>query len=280
MISLSNILKQSGYYRLDKAFRVKTHLHLKGRGQKDEPERDDRAENDHEQYILDAQSRAAEILSDAEAKAKEMQAAAKKSIEAWWQEQREQDEQLKQKIRKQFSEEGYEQGYADGMAEAQKEAEEQLIQTRKIVDAAYIAKEQIISEAEPFLVRLSLDVAEKVIGRQIELDNTVIVDMVQRALERCHEMGLITILVKPEYFPLVQEARDELKQLVNEEMELKVLPDRTLASDGCVIRSQRGSIDARVDVQLNEIRQVLLEVAKEGEASVDAVLDEVPAASL
>lgn len=277
---MSNILKQSGYFNLDKTFHVETQPYLKHEIRKGTSERANHiAHDEYEQYIREAKLRANEILNAAEAKAKEMQATAKKSIETWWHEQRERDAQLKEATHKLASKEGYQQGYDDGMAHAQKEIEEQLLKARKIVDSSYIAKEQIISEAEPFLVRLSLDIAEKVIGRQIEIDNTVIVDMVKHALERCHEMSLITVLVKPEYFPLVQEARDELKQLLSEDMELKVLPDRTLESDGCVIRSQRGSIDARVDVQLNEIRKVLLEVAKEGEASVDAVFDEVPAAS-
>ena len=50
---------------------------------------------------------------------------------------------------------------------------------------------------------------------------------------------------------------------MNGNQELKIVPDRMIESDGCIIRSQQGSVDARVDVQLNQIRKTLMEVAKE-----------------
>lgn len=280
---MSNILKQTAYRKLEGAFRIQSHY--RGGSDRGNEQADVRIapaaiahEVETEKIIRNAKRRADELLQEAVREAERLQAEAKAAIESWWNEQRKQDDRYKENIRKAAYDEGYMQGYESGIDEAKQQMDEQLNKAREIVEASYIAKEQVISEAEPFLVRLSLDIAEKVITRQIALDHSVIVDMIQKALEHCHETGIITVLVKPDHFPLVQEARDELKQHLNNIGELKILPDRTIESDGCIIRSQRGSIDARIDVQLSEIRKVLTEVAKEGAQPRDVANCEIPEA--
>lgn len=228
-----------------------------------------------EEIEREAKQRADAILKEARDEAGRIRAEAKAAIDAWWQEQRAEDEQYKESIRRQAYDEGYQQGYEKGMAKAEEEATEQLNDARRIVEEAYTAKEQIITEAEPFLVDLSVHIAEKVITQQLELKPEVIVNIVQRALEHCHEAGMITVLVKPEHFSLVQQAREELKQSLSGPIELQILPDHTLETDGCVIRSQHGRVDARIDVQLDQIQKALAEVAREGEGQVDVSHSEV-----
>ena len=278
---MSNVLKQTAYRKLEGAFRIQSRyesIMSRGAVQTDEEVTPRTAVPDEkvEKRVQEAKRRADELLQEAAQEAERVQAEAKAAIENWWNEQREQDDRYKEDIRKAAYDEGYKQGYDRGIDEAKQQIDEELDKARQIVEASYIAKEQVICEAEPFLVRLSLDIAEKVLNRQIEVDQSVIVDMIEKALDQCHDTGVITVLVKPDYFPLVQDARDELKQYLNNISELKIVPDRTIESDGCIIRSQRGSIDARVDVQLDEIRKVLMEVAKEGAQLVDDATFQVP----
>lgn len=272
MISLSNVLKHTKYRERDGAFRIQLREHTlrveEGQDPQDEPTLT--AEEDVDRLAEEAKRHAEEVLRDAAREAERLKREAKAEIEKWWSAQRGQDRHIKEDIRKTAYDEGYTEGYEKGLAEAKRQLEEELDKARDIVKSSYIAKQQVIREAEPFLVQLSVDIAEKVIARQVELDETVIVDMVQRALDHCNATGSITVFVKPERFPLVQGAREELKRYVNGNQELKIVPDRMIESDGCIIRSQQGSVDARVDVQLNQIRKTLMEVAKEDGESRDA----------
>lgn len=47
--------------------------------------------------------------------------------------------------------------------------------------------------------------------------------------------------------------------------ELQILPDSTVKDMGCVIRSSFGSIDARIDTQLAEIKKSLVRIALDAE---------------
>jgi flagellar assembly protein FliH len=48
--------------------------------------------------------------------------------------------------------------------------------------------------------------------------------------------------------------------------ELSIIPDYSVQDEGCVIRTPLGSVDAKIDTQLKEIKQVLLEIARGSEA--------------
>lgn len=67
----------------------------------------------------------------------------------------------------------------------------------------------------------------------------------------------------------VQDARDELMLAVDSQAELQIIPDPNVRDRGCVIRSSFGSIDARIDTQLEEIKKSLQQVAIRSEGGAD-----------
>jgi len=48
---------------------------------------------------------------------------------------------------------------------------------------------------------------------------------------------------------------------IDSQAELQILPDSTVKDSGCVIRSAYGSIDARIDTQLSEIKRELISLS-------------------
>ena len=48
---------------------------------------------------------------------------------------------------------------------------------------------------------------------------------------------------------------------IDSQAELQIVPDSTVKDYGCVIRSSFGSIDARIDTQLSEIKRELIQLA-------------------
>ncbi len=122
-------------------------------------------------------------------------------------------------------------------------------------------REQIIQEAEPFLVELSCAIAEKIIGQQLTLAPEMAIELIRKSLSRRREQGVITLCVAPGQLAFVQAAREELHFAIDSQAELQILPDSTVKDNGCVIRSAYGSIDARIDTQLAEIKRELMHLA-------------------
>ncbi|MBB3109390.1 flagellar assembly protein FliH [Paenibacillus phyllosphaerae] len=214
-----------------------------------------------DQIINDAESFAKQRMEEAAQEIQGMYEAANAEIEQWWQERRELDLQHFEQMRS----DGYQQGYNEGRTEAEEEIRQQwetsLSEAKTILEGAYRMKEEIIQEAEPFVVDLSIAIAEKIIGRQLSLSPELMIEFVRRALQRRREQGVITLCVAPTELAFIQAAQEELKLSIDSQAELQIVPDVTVKEGGCVIRSAFGSIDARIDTQLGEIKRQLMELA-------------------
>ncbi len=165
----------------------------------------------------------------------------------------------------QIRDDGFKLGFDEGKEQAEFEVHSQwesmLTEAKSILDSAYETKEQIILEAEPFLVELSAAIAEKIISRQLTVSPEWSLDIIRKSLARRREQGVITLCVSPKQLTFVQAAREELSLAIDSQAELQIVPDVSVKEFGCVIRSSFGSIDARIDTQLTEIKRELIQLA-------------------
>ncbi|QAY65600.1 FliH/SctL family protein [Paenibacillus protaetiae] len=217
-----------------------------------------------DQILNDAESVAKDKITEADRISGQMLQDAKAQIDSWWEQKRAEDEAQFEASRQS----GYEQGYREGAAAAEAELraawEHKLSEAAALLEAAYEMREQIIQEAEPFLVDLSCSIAGKIIGTHFNEMPELATQLIVNALSRRREQGVITLCVAPGQLAFVQAARDELQLAIDSQAELQIIPDPKVADHGCVIRSAYGSVDARIDTQLSEIKKELLLLAHQG----------------
>jgi flagellar assembly protein FliH len=225
------------------------------------------AEEEASIILRDAEETANKMLQEAAQQAELIKQQALAEIEQWWQERRQEADGLFQQTLAEANQQGFAAGYQDGKAQALQEEQEQIQTAKDVLTAAYREKERIIGEAEPFLVELSMDIAKKVIGDELSTNPEAVLDMVRRVLRRSRVHGEITICVNHRDFPYIQEHRTQLLSLMDGQAELAVYPDHTVTDGGCVIRTPLGSVDARIDTQLAEIKQVLMDIARGSEGT-------------
>ena len=272
MTLLSKLIKHSQYIPVDVLKRLEQARHHAGLTEEPAPEEPqgevhyqdparEAAEQSRKQMLKDAQEFAESQVRSASEEAENIVESARTEAEEWWRERREQDELLIEAVKS----EGYQQGYQEGLAQAEQEMSRRLAEmmeeARTVLQEAYRARDVIIQEAEPFLVELSCDIAEKIVDKQLTIEPQFAMDLIRKNLARKREQGLISLCVSPAQFAFVNAAREELSLAVDSQAELQILPDSTVRDLGCVIRSSFGSIDARVDTQLAEIKKELLRIA-------------------
>ena len=227
------------------------------------------AETEARTIVQDAEETAQNILRQAAEQADEVRRKAIQEIEEWWEQKRAEAEALFQETRERAESEGYAAGHAKGKSEAYEEETGAIQEAREVLERAYSQKEKILAEAEPFLVELSIEVAEKVIAGELEQKPEQVLEMAKKVLSRSRVYGTVTICVNHRYFEHVQENRAQLLGLLDGQAELAVYPDHSVTDGGCVIRTQMGSVDARVTTQLEEIKRALLEIANGSDRSDD-----------
>ncbi len=276
MTLLSNLIKSSQYVpveqlkRLDLGHRYVPQAEAAASEERPQEEirkieADEEAKRLSKEMLEDAREFAERQLREASEEAERMLAEAGEQIDGWWQERRLQDEHLVEALKS----EGYDTGYREGSEKALADLRDQIArmmeEAQTVLKQAYLMKEQIIQEAEPFLVELSCAIAEKVIDKQLTVEPDYVLDLIKNSLSRKREQGIITLCVAPKHFAFVQAAREELAAAIDSQAELQILPDSTVRDQGCVIRSSFGSIDARIDTQLTEIKKELIRIALDDE---------------
>lgn len=221
------------------------------------------------QILNDAEEIAEQQINQAMEEAQAIKEKALLDIEQWWQERRAEDEQYIEEARNSGYEAGYQQGQVEAEAFVKASNAEMIHESQAVLNQAYGLKEDIIQEAEPFLIELSCSIAEKIIQRQLNIEPDWVIEYTQGILARRREKGLITICVAPKQFTFMQDAKDEFMLHINSQAELQILPDATVSDHGCVIRSPFLSVDARIDTQLKEIKDALQLIAKRNESALD-----------
>jgi type III secretion system HrpE/YscL family protein len=145
-----------------------------------------------------------------------------------------------------------ERAYQDGYAAALGELNRHLLE-------ACARRDRLLAEAEQEILRLSVRIAEKIVGHELDR-NQAIVEIVKTALRQARQSRTVTIRLNPSDLPIMQAARERLgrpDQLdVNRFIEL--VADPQIGGGGCVIETESGTIDARLETQFRILEDAML----------------------
>ncbi|GFN24149.1 FliH/SctL family protein [Thermanaeromonas sp. C210] len=177
---------------------------------------------------------------------------------------REEAEELKARAREEGYRAGWEEGrkagFRAGAAEAEalrEEAEGLRRQAGKVLEEARAAYRDTLRAAEEDILGLALEVAAKIIRRQVELAPEVVLDITRSALQRVAEGQIYTIYAAPADADFLRQRREELLQDMSAGARLQIVADEALQPGGFRVETENGFIDATVESQLEEVRRLL-----------------------
>jgi flagellar assembly protein FliH len=157
--------------------------------------------------------------------------------------------------------EGYEKGYAagydKGIKDGEKETALKIKRLEGIIRELEGFKRRRINELMPLIIDLSLEIAKKVVHKEIELDRNIVMYVAQDAVKKIEE-GEENVVIKVN--PLDYEVIIANINLLKEQSGLKdisVEPQSTISPGGCYIETRTGEIDARIEEQIKEVQDVI-----------------------
>jgi flagellar assembly protein FliH len=220
-------------------------------------------ESNQDYSIIEAAKAEAEaIIINARQQAHSLEMAAEMKINQWWEENQKKFEEMTLEAQQHGYQEGFELGRKDSENELKQQYREKMEQIQALLQQAYIQKENIIAESEPFLLELSTVIASQIVKQELNDYPEKFVELIKQHILRVKEKESITVCVHPNDFDLIQAERSHLVAMVNGDTEIKIIPDHSVSPKGCIIRTAYGSVDARIDTQIEEIKKVILEVRR------------------
>jgi flagellar assembly protein FliH len=157
----------------------------------------------------------------------------------------------------------YESGFREGEAAARQSAESQV---REAVEklAATVAevaatRSDAIRRAEADTVRLSIEIARRILHRELSLDTSALEALIRAALEKLRSQEVYRVRVHPDQEQLVRACL----QQIGRDPDIEVVSDASQPRGGAVFEISRGSLDASVETQLREIEHGLADHLEE-----------------
>ncbi len=130
---------------------------------------------------------------------------------------------------------------------------------------AHEKRDTVLREVEKDMLRLAVKLAEKIVGREIKRDKTAIAEMISTALQNARQQERITVRVNPTDLLLLQENIERFSTGGRTRF-IDFVADPRVSTSGCIIESEVGTVDARLETQLRILERALLSQS-EGEAA-------------
>lgn len=126
-----------------------------------------------------------------------------------------------------------------------------------VVDSIGRARETLWEAQEAEMVGLALDVARQIIKTEVTQNPEIVTHILHNALRRITDKEQVRIRVSVADAGLVRAQRDDLVSLLDGLKNLEIVDDRRVSPGGCVIETNAGTIDAKIETQLAEVERAL-----------------------
>jgi flagellar assembly protein FliH len=121
------------------------------------------------------------------------------------------------------------------------------------------ARADVLCRAEADVVKLSIEIARRVIHREVSLDTSALEGLIRAALEKLQAQEVYRVRVHPEHQAVLRACLEQSGRGGN----IEVVSDPSQTRGGAVFEMSRGSLDASVETQLQEIERGLVDQLQE-----------------
>ena len=200
-------------------------------------------------YVEGARTRAAELLEAARAEA---EATGRQAFQ-------------------EARERGREQGLADADAEIQRRAQllaekmtaekpnTTLPAIQNLSESLVRERDRWLKEWEAAAVHLSVAVAEKLLRRELQARPNIVENVLHEALELAAGTARLRVVLHPDDLELLGEQTAEIAKHLSKCSEVVCVGDASVTRGGCLIETEQGVVDARLETQLERIASELLD---------------------
>lgn len=174
---------------------------------------------------------------------------------------------------------GYREGLAKGEEEGRQRATVEARQQLETIENAWVTalddfadkRHHLLVESKESVLRLALAIAERVIHRQIEMDDRVVLAQVEHALRLVGRPTRVTVLIHPEDGAMVRRALPTISARFGAIEHVLCEEDESVERGGCrVMTDEGGEIDASIRTQIERIARTLLPGSARLEAKPDS----------
>jgi flagellar assembly protein FliH len=156
---------------------------------------------------------------------------------------------------------GYEKGRAAAIEKMQGEYAVKTNELQKRFNAfcagVETAKRSMFINAHSILLELCFELVKKIIQTEVSANPDIILSVVKKALAYIDDKDRLVIRVAKDDMETVSGHKDFWLPIGERLESISIEPDERLERGGCIIESNSGAADARLGVQMNDLRELV-----------------------
>lgn len=137
-----------------------------------------------------------------------------------------------------------------GRREARAELAALLLEAAALRDGA-------LAEAERETAKLAIAVARRIVAEELVVAPERIVAIVGEVLGRARRAAAVTVAVHPEDAATLRALHSQLVERAGRPAKLAIHEDPSITRGGCLVQTDLGELDARIEVQLDALARAL-----------------------
>lgn len=161
--------------------------------------------------------------------------------------------------------EAYQLGLDEGRTEAFQQTHREIVEKLETLEALLnnVAemKKDLVGFNETHLVKLAYHMAKKLAMKELVEDPTTLVEVLKTAVARVQEEEDVVLRISEQQHEFISTLRTESKRELDFLKNVKIEADPTITPGGCVIQTNYGEIDARIEERLSNLWDAIVEAS-------------------
>ncbi|HWP98582.1 MAG TPA: FliH/SctL family protein [Syntrophomonadaceae bacterium] len=213
---------------------------------------------DVESVLAEAESMVRDILDQARLEARSILLNGQEEAEVLVLQARQEAETIREEARRS----GYELGLRTAQEESEADRQMAMEQCQEMLQEARRSKIKIMESSTADIVRLAMAVAKKIVAAEIRSNPKIITNVIREAIGFLDQPGKIYVYVNPQEMEQVLSdiSEDTLAQVGSREFSNELVADPRIEPGGCLIESDIGTVDARLETRVSKVENAIQEV--------------------
>lgn len=154
--------------------------------------------------------------------------------------------------------EGFEAGRQEGLENITAELGDKIENVNNFAQSTFDIKHNIIKSAHLDIIQLIIEISHKVCAKSLELNEDILKEITQNAIQALKDKEDITIIVNPQMAERIYAISEELREKIPQLSSIKIIEDNSVSPDGTIVESPLSRVDCRVKSQIDEIANRLM----------------------
>ncbi len=156
-------------------------------------------------------------------------------------------------------ESGFREGEKSGLEIAGKKVEALMSRYAETIEELGRLKPMLYEQVEREVVKLALQVARKIVHREVTVDQEIIQTLVRVALSHVAVKSAVTVHLNPADYTFMLEHRKISPEQEDGHHTIVLLADKSIERGGCLVETECGDVDARIEAEFREVERAFFE---------------------